>query len=172
MKGKNTIELPCFGIHTIEIVSAYPLLVSNDQTPIIAHGSGRTKYVYRYQDGNLHIDPTEPKAEYDIIIKSRRTQVGEETDDLPPPEPAPANSYLAKLRQKVRDSMGNTREAFAEFKSIYEVVDDLDTFEEEREARAQAQKEASEASKDKTGGDTPKKEEQASEAGSSASADG
>lgn len=134
MKGKNAIDLN-WGHHRIKYACPTPVLISLDEQPAYAvSGTGTIRL--RNFEGKLSVDPTEAKQEYDLDITSTHSQRGEAVDpETPIPAPTPPSNYLAKLRQRVRDSMVTTREAFAEQRSIYEVIDNLDEFEEEREAR-------------------------------------
>lgn len=137
-KGTFSTELK-HGFHRVEISTKFPVLVSLGNDIVDAVGIGKHTLVIRNRGGRLSIDPSDPKGVYGLSIKSRDSQKGEAFDDLAPPDPAPPNSYLAKLRLKVKNSMGIIREEFADRKTMYEVVDNLDEFEEERHARQQAE---------------------------------
>lgn len=118
------------GNHTIRYACKEPILVSVDGQPIGAFPAGCGKFNLRNTEGKLEFDPPKAKVRIDIVTRENN---GEVFDDVPPPQPAPPPNYLAALRQKVKMSMGITREAFAEHRSIYEVIDDLETFEEDRQ---------------------------------------
>lgn len=143
--GKTKIDLE-YGIHKIEVVNTYPLLISLNDEPIRALKGGNHRFVLRGAVGGLQVDPTEAKTPYQISITSRPSQKGEQMDDLPPPQPAPPDNFLAKIREQVRQSMGVTREAFSEFQTPYE-MGDTELFEEElaekgKRLRKEAQKQA------------------------------
>ena len=146
-----------FGTHRIEYTTTAPVLVSLDDQPIGVLTTGKGKVVLRRVAGTLSVDNPH-KAKLDWKIKSRKLTEGEELDDLPPPAPAAPSNYLARLRQAVADTMGTTREAFAEYTSIYE-HGEVDLFEEEL-TEAQS---ASQAEKARTVADT-NAEEQGSDA--------
>lgn len=131
MKGHNEIELE-YGNHLIVYSTTQPLLISADDEPIKALGPGSGKFYVKGYAGKLSVNATNPKERYALNVTTHKTQPGEELNDEEPPAPPPANSYLAKLRQRVQQQMITSREAFAEHRSIYEMVDDLDTFEEDR----------------------------------------
>ena len=131
--SKKTMELE-YGNHRIDYATTQPLLLNLDDQPFTVVSPGTGKIMLRKTAGKLSVDAV-GKEKFKLDVSSHITQPGEAVDDREVPMPPPPNSYLAKLRARVQASMGNTREAFAERMSIYEVVDNLDDFEEEREAR-------------------------------------
>lgn len=122
-----------FGNHRVSYSARERVLLSLAGEPVAELRPGTGTINIRNGEGKLEIDPPKAKVTLTVVSKGRR---GEATDAKAPPAPPTPPNYLAELREAVRRSMGVTREAFADHKSIYEVVDDLDKFEEEREAEA------------------------------------
>lgn len=141
MKGTHTQALE-MGIHAVKYNSPIPLLLSVDDVPVAALQAGNGKFTIRYLKGKLSVDPSDAKTKYMFEVTTRITQPTETVDNEPPPQPAPPANWLQAIKQRVQQSMAVQREGFAEHQTIYEVVDDLDTFEEER---AQARQDAASA---------------------------
>lgn len=120
----------------IEIVTPIPVLVCVNDYPIWAFPPGRFVRNFRThtEEDVINVHPSDAKTPYGYAIEFKARQTGEPLDDLPPPQPAPADSFLAQVREKVRRSMGVTREAFADrpigVADQYSVDDDA-LFEEE-----------------------------------------
>lgn len=132
MKGKYSIDLP-YGTHTLDVATMFPILLSLDGSPIQAINAGSGTLTLRKCQGTLSVDPSEPKTPYKFEVTSKPSQPGEHMRSLeeePVPQPAPASNFLAQIRQKVRQDMGITREAFADHQSLYEIPDN-EMFEEE-----------------------------------------
>lgn len=172
LTGKQNIELER-GNHRIEVANTFPLLISFNDVPVRALQPGQHKFVLKTGSGVINIDPTEPKLPYGFEVHSRRSTLGEEVDDLPPPAPPSPDNYLQMIAMQVRQSMGVIRENFEERPSLYET--DNAMFEEEEAAaikefnkkkKAEEAKKAKEAENsavqrqnEEGGGGTPKKVE-------------
>lgn len=124
------------GHHTITYATPQPVLLSVNGQPATYLRAGSGRLTLRDMEGEISFDPPKVKVQLDVVTRDNKT---EQTDDIPPPAPTPPPNYLAALREKVKRSMGVTREAFADFKSVYEVIDNLDDFEEDREARTKVE---------------------------------
>ena len=118
------------GNHTIRYACKEFVLISCNGDPVAALTPGIGKFNLRDFEGIIEYDPSKVKVRLSVVTRQNR---GEAFDDTFLPQPAPPPNYLAALRQKVKQSMGVTREAFADFRSIYEVIDNLDDFEEDRQ---------------------------------------
>ncbi|AXL15617.1 hypothetical protein [Microviridae sp.] len=168
MTSQNEYELP-FGTHRIKYATTAPILINLQNDPVRALPPGSGTLVLRNCEGLLSVDNTAPKVPFKFDITTRKQEKGEKVDNLPPPQPAPPDNYLAQIREKVRQSFGVIREDFASQPTMYE-QGDVDLFEEdlkelkkeewkkkqaekkaaEEEAAAEADKEAAEAAQQKT----------------------
>lgn len=135
IKGKHELTLTP-GKYRVSYLCPSQVLMSLDDAPMaVLKGSTKTTLTVR-KDTKVSLDPTGKEGyKFDVALQS---PVAEHTDDVPPPAPVPPSNYLMAVREAVRQSMGIIREEFADHKTIYEVVDDLDVFEEERQAMRQA----------------------------------
>lgn len=129
MNGKQTIQL-AYGTHRINYATSFPILLSVNDEPLEAVQPGSGRVVLRKFSGTLQLDPTEPKKPFKFAVTSNLSQPGETVDQAPPPQPTPPSSYLAKVRQQVRNSMGLMREEFDRGPTIYE-TGDVNLFEED-----------------------------------------
>lgn len=113
--------------HTLTGTSQESVLLSWQGTPI-----GLVKGAFKVAlrgSGTLSIDnPGKKQLHYDV--KTKNELLGEPVDDREVPNPAPPQNWLLAMRQRIRNEMGTTREAFAERMSIYE-IGDVDSFEED-----------------------------------------
>ena len=91
----------------------------------------------------------------------------DQNHDNPPPPPD-ANNFLKRIREKVRQEMGVTRESFMVFdgeKSPYEYDEDEEVmFEEEHQDMMQAKQELEKSSKENSDGDKPSPKPEAAQA--------
>ena len=134
-------------VHTVILAAQEPVLLSWQGT-FFDTAQGACKVRLR-GSGTLSIDNPN-KGVLNVDIKTKQQFTGEELDDLPPPEMAPPANWLQAMRQKIRNEMGTTREAFAERQSIYE-MGDVDLFEEElTEAQIAQQEELRQAAAETT----------------------
>lgn len=138
LKGKQQFKLE-YGVHRFNYVAPFPVLVSVDDVPVSIIGSGKGKAVWK-GEGTISLDPTDKDA-YGFAITSKLTSKGEQQDDLPAPDPAPADNYLAMMREKVRQQMGITRENFTQMPSLYE-MGNIDVFEEDQRTAPESAPEA------------------------------
>lgn len=119
------------GVHRINYALPFPALVSIGSQPVATIGPGKGKHVFRtYEPYDFEIDVTDAKTKWGLGITSKPTQLGEEFDDLPPPEPPAPDNYLQMMRVRVRQEMGIMREEFTRGRSPYE-MGVIDTFEED-----------------------------------------
>ena len=128
VKGNQDFDL-AYGHHAIRLETPFPVLVSLNDEPQKVCLPGSNKLVVK-GEGKLSFNPTD-KGPFHFTVTTRLTQKGEKFDDIPPPEPAPADNYLQILRQHVRQAMGITRENFADQRTVYE-MGDYEVFEEDR----------------------------------------
>lgn len=127
-KVTQTFEL-VGDVHTAHIIAQEECLVSWQGDPLgIVKGASKVRL---RGSGTLSIDNPSKKV-VKVSLNTKQDFAGEKLDDLPPPDIAPPSNWLQAMRQRIRNEMGTTREAFAERMSIYE-VGDVDLFEEELE---------------------------------------
>lgn len=109
------------GNHRIDYTASQDFLLSVGGQPfkICKAGSGVVRI--RNASGKLSVDPQ--KAKVDFQVRTHETN-DEPRDNEPTPPPAAPPNYLAAMRQQVRQSMGVTREAFADIKTTYEHIFD------------------------------------------------
>ncbi len=134
------------GVHRVQIKTPAAALVSLNDEPQHMAGIGTHKIVLR-GSGKLSVD-VGGKEKPIVTITSKMTTEGEQVDDLPPPQPAPPSNALQQIRQKVKQAMGVTREAFADRTSIYE-MGDVDVFEEDLQNEKQQNEEPQQVQSDK-----------------------
>lgn len=135
IKGKSEITLEP-GKHRVSYLCPTNVLMSvNDRPMAILKGSSKTTLTVRTET-KISLDPV-GKEPY-TFQASLMAPLSEDTDDVPPPQPAPPTNYLQAVRERVRASMGIIREEFADNRTVYEVFDDLDQFEEERDLARQS----------------------------------
>ncbi|AXL15089.1 hypothetical protein [Microviridae sp.] len=141
MKGKQSFEMIA-GTHRISTATTHPILLSVNEEPNTVVPVGDKVTVIRLDKPcTVQLDPSEPKKEYKFDVKSWPTDLRSESiDNRPIPNPPAPNNFLKALRAQVRQSMGLTREDFADRSSLYEVNDrDFDEVPfEETETREQA----------------------------------
>ena len=157
LKGKQTFDLP-YGVHRFNYIAPFPILVSHNDEPVGIIGGGKGKTIWR-GEGTISLDPTDKDA-YGFNITTKVTTPKEAQDHEAPPEPAPADNYLAMMREKVRQQMGIIRENFAERPSIYE-MGNIDVFEEDQPPSGQQSGQGEDAPSPQT--PTPDPEIQTSE---------
>lgn len=136
MNGKQHFDLEA-GQYTVTAKAPINLLLSINEVPQKALSAGNHKFRFRTPNAvKVSVDPSDAKTPYLLEFTNvKKRPVCEELDDEPPPQPAPPSNYLKALRERVRREMGVTREAFAEFRSQYELPDNVPSLFEEDEAR-------------------------------------
>lgn len=107
------------GNHRINYTSPKPFLLVIDGKPIKICEAGSGTVRVRNVSGKLSADPQSVKPDFEVLTRPAGVEA---VDDAPTPPPAPPPNFLAAMRQQVRQSMGVTREAFAEHRTIYEDV--------------------------------------------------
>jgi hypothetical protein len=147
------------GHHRLEVNTTIPLLVCIDEQPVAAIAPGKFNKAFRGK-GKLTVQPSDAKTLYGCKVISSHYTEYEKVDDIPPPAPPAPENFLAQIREKVRQSMGVTREGFAEHRSIYE-MGDVDVFEEDLQ---RAPESATDSPSDDQAGSPPETPEPPSDA--------
>lgn len=125
MKGKHDQNLP-LGFHVVKLDTSAPVLLSLGEQPFGIYPAGKHRIRVGLGEGTLSIDPSEPKALYNIEVHTKPAQRGETFDDVPPPAPPPPSNQLMAIRQAVKMSMGIIREEFADTgRTVYEEMNSL-----------------------------------------------
>lgn len=109
------------GNHRIDYTAKQDFLLSVDGRPFKICKAGKGVVRIRNASGKLSVDPQ--KASVDFQVSTHLTN-DEPRDEAPTPPPAAPPNFLAAMRQQVRQSMGITREAFADHKTTYEHIYD------------------------------------------------
>lgn len=148
LKGHLKRTLP-FGNHTINVATPFPILVSWNGDPVRTIPVGTHRFTLRQLSGELALDVTEPKDFYGFSIVTKESQKGELIDDLPPPEPAPADNFLKQMRARVEQQRGVQRENFDGHRTPYQDAPQM--FEEELYQEALHSQQKSKDSNSETG---------------------